>query len=242
MNGYDRFLVAGSHLTLSHFIGLLSGVLIVSAADIADYKAYEAISLTAWIQPLSFVLQQLSEITDCTFIYDNGWSDLNITVRVENLSLDKTLRKILNNLNFAILYMGDGNVRINIYDNTGDDLPLSQTEVDRPLYQQMNIEPAAFGTEDHEKESESAGDPTESDTEISDSPADEQDADSESSEREATDEGRQHTDRESHENEESADEVERANDESDDMEEQEVDTEGSPDINTEESVNPDSEN
>ena len=62
MKGTDRFLFAGSHLTLSHFTCLLAGKLIFSAAAIADYKTNEAISLAARNQPLSLVLQQLSEI------------------------------------------------------------------------------------------------------------------------------------------------------------------------------------
>ena len=150
----------------------------------ADHKDDEVISLTVQNQPLSSVLRQLSEITGYTFIYDKGWADLNITARVQNVSLDKTLRKILNNFNFTILYQEDGNVRIKLYEHTSDDSSYTPANTGGSGYLQTNIRSESFEEENHVIGSAPEADAGESDSEILEKSADDKDGDTESDDKE----------------------------------------------------------
>lgn len=148
------------------FLIVLSPLLCMTV--VADYDTDEIISIEAKHQPLSQVLHRLSQSTGYTFTYDEDWTDLNISVKVMNLSLDKTLRKILNNHNFAILYEADGNIRIMIYDDA-DGNPDARTTHESAVVEYGNIGSAAIGRdeslkeENDENENETATEPESSD-------------------------------------------------------------------------------
>jgi type II secretory pathway component GspD/PulD (secretin) len=117
---------------------LIAVIPIVCMTAMADYDPDKNITIEAKNQPLSQVLQRLTQTTGYTFSYNEEWADLNISVKVVNLDLDKTLRKILSNHNFAILYEADGNVRIMIFDDTGG-TPDARTTHDRSVIEYVNV-------------------------------------------------------------------------------------------------------
>lgn len=81
----------------------------------AESSPDRIISLDIANRPLSEVFDRLSKITGYRFIYDREWADENISVKIVNQDLDKSLRMVLNNYNYGILYGTDANVRIMIY-------------------------------------------------------------------------------------------------------------------------------
>ena len=190
--GTNQFLFFRGCKALEIFSTILAGALFFCTPIFAEYKPDESISIATKNQPLSRVLEQLSQITGYIFVYDEEWANLNISVRVENHSLDKTLRRILRNNNFAIFYQENGTVRIRIYDDTGSDTLNEQTEVDGSAYRQKVIQSIDADTEDYPENSVPAQDET--DTEVS---SEEQDSVPDS-EKENTDEDK-HASEENHE-------------------------------------------
>lgn len=51
----------------------------------AEDRFEKQVSITANKQPLSFVLNQISQLTGYTFKYDQNWSDLSVTVNAKNI-------------------------------------------------------------------------------------------------------------------------------------------------------------
>lgn len=75
----------------------------------------EGLSLQAVKMPLENVLRDLSQKTGVAFVYDKAWADLSITAQFKNMALEPALKRILSNLNHAIIYSTDGTVIIRIY-------------------------------------------------------------------------------------------------------------------------------
>ena len=75
----------------------------------------EGVSLQAVKMPLENVLGDLSQKTGIPFVYDKAWADLPITAQFKNMALEPALKRILSNLNHAIIYSTDGTVVIRIY-------------------------------------------------------------------------------------------------------------------------------
>jgi hypothetical protein len=75
----------------------------------------EGLSLQVVKMPLENVLSDLSQMTGVTFVYDKGWADLPITAQFKNIALEPALKRILSNLNHAIIYNADGSIMIRIY-------------------------------------------------------------------------------------------------------------------------------
>jgi type II secretory pathway component GspD/PulD (secretin) len=81
----------------------------------ADSSLDRSISLDITNRPLSEVLDRISKIAGYRFIYDREWADENISVKIVNQDLDKSLRMVLGHYNYGILYGTNANVRIMIY-------------------------------------------------------------------------------------------------------------------------------
>jgi hypothetical protein len=227
MQQTDLFSGAEIHRVSKCLVYLFTCLAIFTLTVGADHKTDDSISLTVNNQPLSLVMQQLSEITGCKITYDKSWADRDITVRVQNLSLDKTLRKILNNFNFTILYQEDGHVRIKLYESTGNNDAYHPAQNDRPVYQQINSSPLHFENEGNERGSEPADDVAESDTEISENSSDEKNSDTEDGDKEGTaSEDEQAGDTESGEEEGAGSEDRQAIEENNENDEDEQEAEG----------------
>jgi hypothetical protein len=78
----------------------------------------ELASLNAVNKPLAEVLNDISQATGYELIIDKNWAGLPITVKFNALPLDQALKRILANVNHAILYRSDGRVLISIYEKS----------------------------------------------------------------------------------------------------------------------------
>jgi len=165
------------------FLIAVAPMLCVTA--MADYDPDKKITLEAKNQPLSQVFHRLSQSTGYTFTYNDEWADLNISVNVVNLDLEKTLRKILSKHNFAILYETDGNIRIMIYDDTSE-MPDARTTHDRSGTEYVNVG-SAEPVRDEPLKGENGENETATEPESSDDPEEELENDTED-EKEITDE------------------------------------------------------
>jgi hypothetical protein len=80
----------------------------------------ELASLNAVNKPLAEVLNDISQATGYELIIDKNWASLPITVKFNALPLDQALKRILANVNHAIVYRSDGRVLISIYEKSAD--------------------------------------------------------------------------------------------------------------------------
>ena len=106
----------------------------------------ELISLTVKNEPLGDVLYKVSMATGYDISLDNKWQNYRVTASLEEVSLHKGLKRILRNLNSAIIYVSSKKIKIIIYDKTASEgaslapstdqsferTPASQRRPDRP--------------------------------------------------------------------------------------------------------------
>ncbi len=78
--------------------------------------AEKLISLDIKNQPLAEVLEDISAETGVQFSIDESWNDFPITASIKNEPLHKGLKRILRNLNNAVIYGSDGTIKIKIYE------------------------------------------------------------------------------------------------------------------------------
>lgn len=77
----------------------------------------QGVSLKTSDEPLQNVLADLARATGKKLFCDEAWADLPITVQFKNLPLETALKRILANLNHAIIYQTDDTILIRIYEN-----------------------------------------------------------------------------------------------------------------------------
>lgn len=81
----------------------------------------ELISLTAKNEPLGDVVYKISMATGYDISVDNKWQNYRVTASLEDVSLHKGLKRILRDLNSAIIYVSKKKIRIIIYDKTASE-------------------------------------------------------------------------------------------------------------------------
>jgi hypothetical protein len=81
----------------------------------------EFISLTAKNEPLGDVLKKISMATGYEIILDNNWRGYPVTVSIEDIPLNKGLKRILKDLNNVIVYVSSKKIKIIIYDKISPD-------------------------------------------------------------------------------------------------------------------------
>jgi len=133
----------------------------------AEDRFTKHVSITANKQPLSLVLNQISQATGYTFKYDQNWSDLSVTVNAKNLPIEKVLRKILANQSSAIEYQQNGRVIINIYENSDSSPTYVQAPIERSEIENAYIMPRPSDAEEESDKSESAEDSDTTEVELS---------------------------------------------------------------------------
>lgn len=104
------------------------------------------ISLTVKNEPLGDVLYKISMATGYDISLDNKWQNYRVTASFEEVSLHKGLKRILKDLNNAIIYVSNKKIRIMIYDKTASEgasyTPSDETPLDRtPVSQQPSYRP-----------------------------------------------------------------------------------------------------
>ena len=120
MNHY--FSVFARHriaLIILLFLATLSLFLPISSSPANEIDAgEELISLTVKNEPLGDVLYKVSMATGYDISLDNKWQNYRVTASLEEVSLHKGLKRILKNLNSAIIYVSSKKIKIIIYDKT----------------------------------------------------------------------------------------------------------------------------
>jgi len=157
----------------------LLGLLFFCGIVIAEDRFARPVSIIAKQQSLSLVLNQISQATGYTFIYDQDWSDLSVTVNAKNLPIEKVLRKILANQSSAIEYQQNGRVIINIYENSDSSPTYVQAPIERSEIENVYIMPRPSDAEEESDKSESAEDSDTTEVELSEESDETQQADEE---------------------------------------------------------------
>ena len=157
----------------------LLGLLFFCGIVIAEDRFARPVSIIAKQQSLSLVLNQISQATGYTFIYDQDWSDLSVTVNAKNLPIEKVLRKILANQSSAIEYQQNGRVIINIYENSDSSPTYVQAPIERSEIENAYIMPRPSDAEEESDKSESAEDSDTTEVELSEESDETQQADEE---------------------------------------------------------------
>jgi type II secretory pathway component GspD/PulD (secretin) len=149
---------------------------IASSAGNKTNAGDELISLTVKDEPLGDVLYKVSMATGYDISLDDKWQNYRVTASFEEISLHKGLKRILKDLNSAIIYVSNKKIKIIIYDKTDsegasyttsdekplDRAPVSQRQSYRPLRQRHPLPTS----QDIEKEDSSGTDDESSDTPI----------------------------------------------------------------------------
>ena len=109
------------HQTVAVFFTVFSliccyGLYRPSSANCGNPIAEELISLDTENQPLGEVLEDISAETGYQFSIDESWNDFPVTASIKNEPLHRGLKRILRNLNNAVIYGSDGTIRIKIYE------------------------------------------------------------------------------------------------------------------------------
>lgn len=126
----------------------LWGVFIPTSAICENSIADEIISLNVTDQPLVEVLEDISIAVGCQFSIDESWDDYPITASFANEPLYKGLKRVLRNINNAIIYGADRTVRIIIYDEampSGKEIKHSAT-IRSPTESLPQIQPSSEAT------------------------------------------------------------------------------------------------
>ena len=101
---------------LLFWLATLWGFFIPTPAICDNSVANEIISLNATNQPLGEVLENISIAAGCQFSIDESWEDYPITASFNSEPLHKGLKRVLRNINNAIIYGADRTIKIIIYD------------------------------------------------------------------------------------------------------------------------------
>jgi len=120
MNRY--FSVFADHRTaliIFFFLATLSLFFPVSSSAASEIDSgEELISLTVKDEPLGDVLYKVSMATGYDISLDNKWQNYRVTASLEEVPLQKGLKRILKNLNSAIIYVSSKKIKIIIFDKT----------------------------------------------------------------------------------------------------------------------------
>ena len=93
-----------------------SGLSMPLPANCENSIAEELISLDIKNKPLGEVLEDISAETGYQFSIDESWIDFPVTASIKNEPLHRGLKRILRNLNNALIYGSDGTIKIKIYE------------------------------------------------------------------------------------------------------------------------------
>ena len=94
---------------------------IASSAGNKTNAGDELISLTVKDEPLGDVLYKVSMASGYDISLDSKWQNYRVTASLENVSLHRGLKRILRNLNSAIIYVSSKKIKIIIYDKTASE-------------------------------------------------------------------------------------------------------------------------
>jgi hypothetical protein len=109
------------------FCMLLLGLFAPAALAVESKSADKRIAVHVNNKPLGEVLTSISRSTGYAFVLDDSWRSYPVTAHIEDIPLHTGLKRLLNGLNHAIVYLPDGRIKILILDGpSGGSAPGSQ--------------------------------------------------------------------------------------------------------------------
>jgi len=114
----------------------------------------ETISLNIQERPLSEVLAIITKTTGLTFIIDNQWLEMPVSISVEATPLHKVLKLIFTDINNAIIYQSNGIIKIIIYSETAGSNKGSGSQSTESPSPPEESEPAAAAEQESETSQE----------------------------------------------------------------------------------------
>jgi hypothetical protein len=168
---------ARQHITLIIYLFLALLCLILpklSAGGHESNMGEELISLTVKDEPLGEVLYKVSVATGYDIVVDNKWRNYRVTASLEDVSLHKGLKRILRNLNSAIIYVSNKKIRIIIYDKISPEKASSAPVAEGSFDKTPASPPGSYLPSEHRPptpQTIEGGDSSISDGEPSDTPA-----------------------------------------------------------------------
>ncbi len=128
------------------YLFLVMLFLMSSVASFAGNKTNtgdKLISLTAKDEPLGDVLNKISMATGYEIDLDHEWQNYLVSVNLEEVPLDKGLKRILKDLNNVIVYVSSKKIEIIIYDKISPEKGSAMPSVDTaPISRQPSYGPA----------------------------------------------------------------------------------------------------
>jgi hypothetical protein len=113
MNNFRWILFRKTPFDIFGILAIFTLCLLAPSSSQGGFKSGdELISLNVMNKPLGDVLKKISKITGYAFSMDEQWNDIMVSGSFENLPLHNGLKKILWNLNNAIIYGTDGIIKI----------------------------------------------------------------------------------------------------------------------------------
>ena len=126
---------------LLFWLAALWGFFIPNPGICDNSVADEIISLNVTDRPLVEVLENISIAAGCQFSIDESWEDYPITALFANEPLHRGLKRVLRNVNNAIIYGADRTIRIIIYDEATPSGKLSGHSVTIKSSQEPILQP-----------------------------------------------------------------------------------------------------
>lgn len=144
----SRFMVFARH-QIAVLILLLLSILsfispIPSSAGNESNAGDELISLKVKDEPLGNVLNKISTATGYDISLDNKWQNYRVTASLEEVSLHEGLKRILRDLNSAIIYTSERKIKIVIYDKTASEESSYAPPVEQPSDQGPAIQRPSY--------------------------------------------------------------------------------------------------
>jgi len=103
----------------------------------------EPVSLNIQERPLGEVLAMITKMTGHTFIIDDQWLDMPVSISAQGTPLHKVLKLIFADINNAIIYQANGIIKIIIYSETAGPDKGSGSQVTESPSPPEESEPAA---------------------------------------------------------------------------------------------------
>lgn len=120
-------------ITFLFFVTLFLMFPISSVADNETNVAEELISLTVKDEPLGDVLYKVSIASGYDITLDHKWQNYRVTASLEKVPLHKGLKRILRNLNSAIIYVSSKKIKIIVYDKAASGTASSDPSIEKPI-------------------------------------------------------------------------------------------------------------
>jgi hypothetical protein len=187
-----RWIASLTRVILCLTLFILANLTVLPSPGVKASSGDDLISLNVQDIPLGDVLDQISESTGYEFIIDASWTSLPVSASLTNVPLHNGLKRILGALNNAIIYSGDGKIRIIIYEKKQSDTAPGSYQRRTPSYpspvpRRRPYSPPSVtrpAVSEPEESSETEDETTQEETETSEEPDESSETDEEATQEE----------------------------------------------------------